>query len=203
MMGRPGWEMAAAAVVAALCASGCAPKPKEFGPDARLLTPEKMGRWRLTPAYADAKPWTLTDDGVYYGHGSWVGYAELFQHFVLECEFLFDGEGQGGIVLRGDRDSDKPWESGYELDIDRAGDTGQGHIHFPVLPKPEPGGATFVAGVWHTVRVEAVGEQITVFLDGVQAIAFTDRQFILGHICLESEEGGVRYRNLRVRPIEQ
>ena len=192
-----GARVALGILVVGALASGCGMLRRRLGPPVELLAAAQIGRWRPTPRYKDAKPWTLTD-GVFQGHGSWVGYVEPFDDFVLECDFLFDGA-QGGIVIRGERDSLEPWASGYELDIDWARGGKQGHIHFPVLPKPYPGEALFEPGKWHTVRIEARGPRITVRLDGRKAIAFTDPRITRGHICLEGEAGGVKYRNLRVR----
>ena len=187
----------AAAVALMLCR--CAPPTGKPGPAEDLLAPDRLSRWQPTPRYRDKEPWTLAD-GVYQGHGSWIGYAEVYGDLVLECEFLFADQ-QGGIVIRGDRDSTEPWASGYELDVDWAGGRTQGHIHFPVSPKPYPGEALFEPGTWHALRIEARGPRVTVSLDGKQAISFTDDRSRRGHICLEGEEGGVKYRNLRVRRI--
>ena len=64
--------------------------------------------------------------------------------FVLEFDFLFDGSGPSGVVLRGDRESNETWAVGYELDINWAEDGKTGHLHFPVNPKPYTGQETAV-----------------------------------------------------------
>jgi len=193
-----GLVMAATVAVAALGCTAMQEAGVGLG-SADLLTPGQMQRWQVTPGYSDAQAWTLSD-GVYEGHGSWVGHEEQYTNLDLQCEFLFDGE-QGGIVIRGDRTSMSPWESGYELDIDWAPDREHGHLHFPAYPKPDPGSGPFEPGKWHKVRILAVGDTITVWLDGKKVVHFADDQFSRGQICLEGEEGGVKYRNLRVRRL--
>ena len=87
------------AVAAASCLwLGCWAPPRPV-PGESLLTPETLSRWRQAAAYANSPPWTL-DNGVYEGQDSWVGYGEIFTDFVLECEFFFEGKGEGGIVIR-------------------------------------------------------------------------------------------------------
>ncbi len=162
-----------------------------------LLAPEAMDGWRLTPTYRGAKPWKLAD-GAFEGTDSWIGHERLLGDFILEGELLFNGRSQGGIVIRGDRDAAAPWVGGYELDIDWAPDRKHGHIHFPGYPEPYAGSALLEVGRWHRFRVEARGTKVRVALDGRQAIRFTDDRFRYGHICLEGESGGVKYRRLRV-----
>lgn len=167
----------------------------------RLLTPETMAKWSLTPGYANTKPWVL-ENGVYQGFGSWVAHADVFGDFELTCEFLYTGAAQGGIVIRGNPESRKPWEEGYELDIHSpSNDPSKGHIHFPVRPRPYGGNALFELRKWHAVRIIAKGPSVVVFLDGKEALAFTDAEFSQGSICMEGEKDGVKYRNLTVVPL--
>jgi hypothetical protein len=139
-----------------------------------------------------------------------VGHAEALEDFVLEAEFLFDGSGQGGIVLRGDREAPETWKAGYELDIDWAADRKRGHLHFPVNPASyKRQELLFDVGKWHALRVEARGPHITVTLDGKETIAIEGGEFPRGQICLEDgpcQVAGhsgphVRYRSLRVRRL--
>ena len=116
---------------------------------------------------------------------------------------MFSGKGEGGIALRGDKNSNRPWESGYELDIDWAPDREHGHIHFPVRPKPYTGDALIDVGRWHSLRIEAMGVRVTVFLDGKQVLTFRDTEFAQGNICLEGHVDGVKYRKLTVSALRK
>ncbi len=179
---------------------GCAAFPTRAEQWQNLLSPDAMTHWHPTPTYASAPPWTLAD-GVYGGQDSWVAYDEAFGDFVLECEFLFSGKVEGGIVIRGDATSAEPWKSGYELDIDWAPDREHGHIHFPVLPEPYVGQALFRVGEWHAVRIQARRDRVAVTLDGRDALRFENGQFARGQIILEGHADGVKYRNLRVQRL--
>jgi len=179
--------------------SGQEPPSADEGID--LLSPEQVPLWQPTSGFEQSPPWTLVD-GKYFGHGSWVAYPEEFADFVFECEFLYDGFGQGGIVIRGDGRSRMPWRNGYELDIDGTRHPDLGHVHFPGRPDPYPGEERFKTGEWHKVTVEARGDTVRVWLDREFAIEFVDDQFRQGNICLEGPQGGVKYRNIRIRLVE-
>ena len=165
-----------------------------------LFEQAELGKWKLTPPFRAAKPWKLTGDVYEAQAPSIIGHEGVFADFVLRCDFLFTGKSQGGIVLRGSRDSREPWKSGYELDIDWAEGRKQGHVHFPVKPKPYGGAVNFEVGKWQSLRIEAEGDEVQVFLNARRALRFHDNEFREGNICLEGSPGGVKYRNLRIIP---
>ncbi len=171
------------------------------GSQVDLFGPENRVQWQPTRGYEARKSW-VWEDGVFRGLNSWVGYPQEFSDFVLECDILFKGKGEGGIAIRSDRTSDRPWDVGYELDIDWHGDRKHGHIHFPVHPQPYRGSALIDVGKWHAVRIRAEGPHVVVFLDGEQVLEFTDDEFASGNICLEGNEGGVKYRNVKVSSLD-
>ncbi len=178
--------------------AGCARMDRAKGPWLELLDPARRALWQPAMGFERVPPWTLAD-GVFEGRGSWVCHQKQFSDFVLECEVLFL-DSEGGIVIRADA-GPAPWESGYELDVDWAGDRWHGHIHFPGWPKPYAGEALIEPGRWEHVRIEAVGPSVTVWLNGKRVIHFEDDRFLEGNICLEGSRGGVKYRKLRVRPL--
>jgi hypothetical protein len=177
-------------VIAHLAGGGCATMDPTA---ADLLGPEQIEKWKVV--FGPDTPWSL-EDGVYRGHDNWTGYGPVSDDFVLECDFLFDGNGEGGIAIRCDLDAEYPWRQGYELDIDWASDRKHGHIHFPRNPQPYVGQAIFEVGKWHTVRIAAKGDGVTVSLNGKQVLAFQDTDFQTGQLCLEGHETGVAYRNI-------
>ncbi len=159
-----------------------------------------MGQLQLARGYEKRPAWVWHEEG-YTGDSSCIAYPQHFTNFVLECDFLFQGKGQGGIQLRGDAAAKRGWETCYELDIDWARDRKHGHIHFPVKPQPYCGEATFTINEWHTVRVTANGPKIVVALDGDKVLEFEDVEYASGQICLEGEKDGVLYRNLKVTEL--
>ncbi len=190
------------AVIVIVAFTGCTTVPVSDTTSVDLLSPEHMAGWRPTAGYERSKPWTL-QDGVYWGHGGIMGYEDSFSDYILEVDFLFDGMGEGGIQIRGDRTAERSWEVGYELDIDWAAGKREGHIHFPVNPSnPYVGEARFEVGIWHTTRVVAIGPQVVVHLDGKQVLQFEDAEFPKGQLLLQGEKNGVRYRNIKVTRLD-
>ena len=185
-------------ITVAMCASASAEEP---GTTHELLSQENLPKWQLAREYEKRPAWQL-QDGVYSGVNSIVAYPQQFTNFVLECDFLFQGKGEGGIQLRGEATAVKSWTVGYELDVDWAADRKHGHIHFPVNPKPYGGEALFTVGEWHAVRVTANGPKIVVQLDGKQILQFEDGEYLSGQICLQGEKDGVLYRNIKVTELK-
>jgi hypothetical protein len=58
------------------------------------------------------------------------------------------------------------------------------------------------AGRWHSFEVSAEGGRITIVLDGKRVFEYGDDSPVrIGHIGLQSREGGVAFRNIRLRPL--
>jgi hypothetical protein len=193
---------AAVLVVIALLGLPGAADQQGRGEPVEVVDLMDSSEWQLTKPYRSGEMWSFRG-GVAEGTHSWIGHNRVLGDFVLEGEFLYNGRSQGGIVLRGDADSWQAWASGYELDIDSAGDTEEGHIHFPVYPQPGPGEVRFPIGQWQSLKVVARGDSVTVVLNGEEAIRFEDDRYRYGQICLEGEPGGVQYRHLRVTPLDR
>jgi hypothetical protein len=166
-------------------------------PTHELLSSANLSKWTLTRGYEKRPAWVWKEGG-YTGDNSCIAYPQHFSNFILECEFLFQGKGEGGIQLRGDAHAFGSWEVGYQLDVDWAKGRKHGHIHFPVKPTLYCAEALFTVGVWHTVRVAADGPRIVVSLDGKQVLQFEDEEYSSGQICLQGETDGVLYRNVKV-----
>jgi hypothetical protein len=157
--------------------------------------------WQLTKGNETKGKWTFVDSAC-EGSGSWIVHNRALGNFVLEGEFLYNGSSQGGVVIRGDGQSNFPWLSGYKMDID-ADMPGSGHIHFPYRPQPNPGVVPFPVGKWQLFSIRSAGPDITVSLNHKEVLRFTDDHFRYGVICLEGEKGGMRYRNLRIQQLDK
>jgi hypothetical protein len=159
--------------------------------------------WKPTKAYAGIEKWTCGgSDSAFEGSDGWIGHSRMLGNFVLEGEFLYNGNSQGGILLRGDRNAWFPNLSGYEMDID-ADMPGSGHISFPFRPQPNPGIVAFPVGKWQHFCIKADGQDMSVKLNGAETIRFRDDHYRFGQICLEGEKGGLKFRNLRVQVLDK
>jgi hypothetical protein len=165
-----------------------------------MLSGEHAAEWRPAETCQDSFTFQIRD-GVVWGQGGVIGCDAVFDDFVLDGEFLFDGTAEGGVQIRGYCDAERTWEVGYEMDIDWAPDGVHGHIHYPVKPKPYAGEALFEVGKWQSFRVKAAGPLVTTYLNGEKVLQFEDEEYREGQICLQVEVDGVKYRNLHITPL--
>jgi hypothetical protein len=128
----------------------------------------------------------------------------------LSLEFRAPEKTNSGVFLRTASEPTDPGRDCYELNIAPAENpfpTGsfvkRQKVKSPSLdPSPQSrGGET--EREWHLFRVTAWGGWITVELDGARVMDYTDKSPVrIGHIGLQSNQGPVAFRNIRLRPIE-
>jgi hypothetical protein len=145
---------------------------------------------------------------------------EQFEDFVLRVDFrLSNGNDNSGVFIRipalGKNDPANDWKpavtDGYEIQIDNSGfnpntnsfddpfhKTGAIYTRAPstaVMPAP---------GQWHTYEIEAVGNKITVRLNGQQVSQLTNgSRAAKGYIGLQNHHAGstVQFARLRIRKL--
>jgi hypothetical protein len=123
--------------------------------------------------------------------------------YVLHVEFKTpDAKTNSGIFLRTPLEPRNPAADCYELNIappdnpfPTASLVGRQISSFANEVFPDPGG-------WHTFEVTAHGERIAIVLDGERVFEYSDASPVrIGHIGLQSREGPVAFRNVRLRPL--
>jgi hypothetical protein len=123
--------------------------------------------------------------------------------YVLHVEFKTpDAKTNSGIFLRTPLEPKNPAGDCYELNIappenpfPTASLVGRQKASLPEDDFP-------ATGQWHTFDVTAEGERITIVLDGERVFEYGDASPVrIGHIGLQSREGPVAFRNVRLRPI--
>jgi Domain of Unknown Function (DUF1080) len=123
--------------------------------------------------------------------------------YVLHVEFkTSDDNTNSGIFLRTPLEPKNPARDCYELNIAPQDNP------FPTASLVGRQKATLAdekfpaADEWHVFEVTAEGDKITVVLDGERVFEYGDASPVrIGHIGLQSREGGVAFRNLRLRPL--
>lgn len=121
--------------------------------------------------------------------------------FELSLEFQAPAETNSGVFLRSALEPKDPARDCYELNIAPESNgfptgslVGRQKAIF-AKPQAEEG--------WRTLRVTAWAGWISVELDGERAADYTDKSPIrIGHIGLQSNQGPVAFRNIRLRPLE-
>jgi hypothetical protein len=122
--------------------------------------------------------------------------------YELHAEFRPAADTNSGIFLRTPIEPRNPAQDCYELNIapqdnpfPTAGLVGRqkaelSHEDFPT------------ADEWHAFHATLEGGKVTIVLDGKRVLEYSDDTPVrIGHIGLQSREGPVAFRNIRLRPI--
>ena len=145
--------------------------------------------------------WQVADGAICVSKGEMDVLATTTElaDYQLHVEFQAAAETNSGIFLRTALHPQDPAADCYELNIAPASHT------FPtgsfverikidsVNPAPDQ---------WHAYDVTALGNTITVQLDGKQVVEFKDPKPLLrGHLGLQLNSGPIAFRNIRLKPL--
>lgn len=202
-------------VFASLCLGffvvGCGPK---------VITDPASGPISLFNGI-DLDGWTIhgterwyVDDGELVcesGPDAQYGYLKsnrLFKDFDMSLDFLQEADGNSGVFFRSSVEGTRV--SGWQAEVAPPGlftggiyeSYGRGWLIQP----PEGADDVLRMGEWNTLRIRAVGDSVTTWLNGRQMVAFEDEAIgsAAGSIALQIHDGGgikVRWRNLRIREL--
>lgn len=124
-----------------------------------------------------------------------------FADYELTCEFRMSEGGNSGIFLRTVPEPKDVKTDCYELNIADAhpqGFTTGAIVGHQATAEPITG-----SGDWKTFHVRAEGNHITIQLDGVQVLDYTDESSARasGLIGLQKNAGKIEFRNILLRPL--
>ena len=122
--------------------------------------------------------------------------------YLLHVEFKAAARTNSGVFLQTPLKPTDPARNCYELNIapaDNPFPTGS----FVGRQKGKLGKNKFpAADEWHSFDVAVVNDEFAVRLDGKSVLQYTDAKPIrMGHIGLQSREGAVVFRNIRLKPM--
>ena len=118
----------------------------------------------------------------------------IFDDFIFELEFLSDGRLNSGVIFRGD--SDPEYRDGrlfgYQAEIDPSPRGWTGGLFEEALrgwlvpiDDNEACRASFRAGDWNTMRIEALGPELRIYLNGVSCVQTLDESLTQGVFGLQ------------------
>ncbi len=152
-----------------------------------------------------------------------------YTNFVLEVEFKVQSGLNSGVQIRS-HVFDKPTEvkdkektikiaagrvHGYQVEIDPSARAWSGGIYdegrrgwLNNLKENEPARKAFKAGEWNKYRIEAKGDSLKTWINGVAAADLKDSLSPAGFIALQvhgvgkkADEMEVRFRNIRIKEL--
>ncbi len=167
----------------------------------QLFDGHSLFGWRAT---GDAK-WDAEGGQIHTG-GEKPGFLMTtteWADYELQLEFSAPTATNSGVFLRSAAEPKDPARDCYELNIapaDNPFPTGSLVARQKAMLKA---GETSAPEQWHTFTMTAWKGWICVELDGKRVADFTDPKPVrIGHIGLQSNSGPVRFRNIRLRPID-
>ena len=133
---------------------------------------------------------------------------QVYRDFDLTLEFKQEANGNSGVFFRSSVEGTRI--TGWQAEVAPPGlftggiyeSYGRGWL---IQPPPERDAALRM-GEWNTMRIRAVGNRVTTWLNGVEMIDLEDAKIgaATGAIVLQIHDGGgirVRWRNLHVEEL--
>lgn len=183
--------------------------PLAVGEAISLFNGEDLGGWRVH----GTELWYVEDGELVCESGPDAAYGYLatertFRDFDLTLEFKQEADGNSGVFFRSSLDG--VTVSGWQAEVAPPG-LFTGGIYESYgrgwLIQPDPSLPDVVMGEWNELRVRAVGDTVTTWLNGVRMIDLVDAELgaAEGVIALQIHDGGgirVRWRNLLLRELD-
>lgn len=158
---------------------------------------------------------TIIGTTVHHSPNTFLTTNKMYGDFILEFEVWLDPAFNSGVQIRSNSNPDyqKGRVHGYQVELDPSPRAFSGGIYdegrrgwlYP-LSRNEKGRKAFRNGVWNQIRVEAIGNEIRTWINGVQCAYLVDDLTASGFIGLqvhsisEKQEAGkeVKWKNIRI-----
>lgn len=170
----------------------------EPGSEIELISGENVGGWSV-----HGMGYWSVDNGVLSvrrGLGYLATRCDTFTDMELMMDCRISNRGNSGIFIRAHHPgvSIRPWCRGYEAQIDNHAEknpTGS------IYNFKRNDGETPNDNEWFTMKIVAVGENITVFVNDQLTAEATDSTYQKGFIALQAHDpwSVVEFRNIRLR----
>ena len=176
---------------------------------ASLFNGKDLTGWEI---YGTEK-WYVEDGNLVCESGPDEQYGYLstnkkFKAFDLTLEFQQEANGNSGVFFRSSIEGTKitGWQAEVAPPNHNTGGIyesyGRGWL---IKPDPEKDKALKM-GEWNTMRIKAMGDNVTTWVNGQEMITITDAKIgaATGQVALQIHDGGgikVRWRNLQIREL--
>ncbi len=164
------------------------------------------------------------EDGMIVGttepntHNSFLCTEKEYSNFIIELDFKVDPNLNSGLQFRSHTRQDPNFGEvvyGYQVDIDPSPRAWTGGFYEELdrgwikdLKGNEAARKAFKPGQWNTIRLEARGNMIRTWINGVQAVETIDFMATKGFIGLQvhkvkkNEHLQVRFKNIRIQVLD-
>ena len=192
------------------------------------LKPVSQPQWRSLFNGHDLERWQVRGDSVPVlvddGHivalprgttgNTFLSTKESFRDFILEADLKIIGDLNAGILLRGagEATNEDDGLSGYRMEIDQSARQWTGGIYeakgrgwLSSLEGKEKAREAYQPSSWNRYRIEAIGEHLRVWVNGVPTANIIDGQSSKGvigfqahHLPHQDGGGAVYIRNIQI-----
>lgn len=184
-----------------------------------LFDGKSLANWQRIGQKKDI--WSVADGLLVMGGegGGWLATPKDYSDFEFELEFLLTSDSNSGVYLRAPADASHISRTGMEIQI-----LDDFHAKYAkVQPWQRTGSIYHVAaaktghlkpaGEWNEMKIRAVGPHVTISLNGATIVddridkhpelnaEHTGLARKSGRIGLQSHNGVVKFRNVRVREL--
>ena len=144
------------------------------------------------------------------GPNTFLRTTDMYGDFALELEFRWDQAINSGVQFRSRQRQGDERVTGYQCELDHSDRRWTGGIYDEagrgwLAPlKDDPAAMAAVTSIyeWNTLRVEAVGNRLRTWVNGVPCADLMDKQDAEGFIALQvhgsADPGQVRWRRIRL-----
>ncbi len=150
---------------------------------------------------------------------SFMATEKIYGDFIFEVEVRVDARLNSGIQFRSlsKPDYNNGRVHGYQAEIDPSPRAWSGGVYdearrgwlYPLSDNPK-GQKAFVNGAWNKYRIEAIGHEIRIWINGINTANLVDDETAEGFIALqvhsirsqEQEGSEVRWRNIRIKTTD-
>jgi len=196
-------------ILTVIALSSCAVSQQSNSEAKSLYNGKDLSGWEI---YGTEK-WYVEDGDLVCESGPDQGYGYLattgqYKNFDLTLEFKQSANGNSGVFLRSSIEGTKI--TGWQAEVAPPGRS-TGGIYESYgrgwLIKPDPALDHHLnMGEWNTMRIRALGDNVTTWLNGQKMISITDAKIgvATGQIALQIHDGGgikVRWRNISLRQL--
>lgn len=132
-----------------------------------------------------------------------------YDNFILDLEFKLEANGNSGVFFRSGIEGTKI--SGWQVEVAPPGSHTGGIYEsygreWLIKPKLE-NESVLKASDWNKMRIQAIGDKVTTWLNGTEMVNITDEKIGKGKgfIALQIHDGGgikVRWRNIFVKALK-
>ncbi len=131
------------------------------------------------------------------GQVGWLRTNSPFADFILKLEFRTKAGGNSGIFIRSAA-AGEPHQTGYEVQI---WDNSPGFPTGSLVNHVRARRARLKPDHWHAYEIQALGDRITVKLDGREILNTRDPKSRAGHIGLQANKDRIEFRNIKLKPL--